>query len=53
MNTPFVFSNSSYPVIMSYKGQKDYTSCKVQTSKDNATADLLYTSHRISNTQSQ
>jgi hypothetical protein len=32
--TPLVSSNSSYPIIidvMSYKGQKDYTSCKVQS----------------------
>jgi hypothetical protein len=32
--TPLVSSNSSYPIIidvMSYKGQKDYKSCKVQS----------------------
>ena len=47
MNTPLVFSNSSYPIIMSYKGQKDYTSCKVQS---HTTTPLLtyYTHHIVS-----
>ena len=38
---PLVCSNSSYPIIidvMSYKGQKDYKSCKVQS---HTTAPLL------------
>jgi hypothetical protein len=40
--TPLVSSNSSYPIIidvMSYKGQKDYKSCKVKKLHDNAAAE--------------
>ena len=60
--TSLVSSNTSYPIIidvMSYKGQKDYKSCKVQS--HTTTPLLIYYKHNnyyyyydhISNTQSQ
>ena len=47
--TPLASSNSSYPInidVMSYKGQKDYKSCKVQSYT--TTPLLIYYKHAIS-----